>query len=600
MRDAFAGRYRPTKEEFDRLWDEALFVFDANVLLNLYRYSEGTREQLLAVLRALGDRLWLPHQAADEFLARRLGVIHARRGGYREVRDGLQKAQLEIARLVKKLHRDPVAETDSLVEGVRQPIARLIEDLEAREAELPAESNSPDEDDVWQAVDQLFRGRVGEAYNALDREEIVKEGRERYARRVPPGYMDEDKGGRKDDPRTEESAFGDLLLWYQTIDKAETEQRPVVLVTDDRKEDWWWIEHRKTIGPRPELVEEIRRRAGVTFYMYRPDRLVAEAGTRGLLGEAPVDETIDEIQDLEWDPYAPADDRQLEFLRSRAIMRYGESGVNLLESLSGKLFTDLTWDEADGLIDDLAMDFHSIPDSTILSSEDAAPLNYDVDNAVYIADKYLIGNLFREGGYSAIREADIPLAAYVDRLTTDLKSNNFDVQNKAVAALEAAGPQSISSLTIAAQELLGRCVVSAAEGRLSFGSFGAQRLIERMQSSPNRWPVPFVSGMLLEALLDDKTTFAPKYGHLAQVLKITLSHDAADILMSRAREAVRSSLPGDVVVGRHPERGRVNPYEETVAILEDLKSTMPENAHFVDALAGEVSLKERATGSAER
>jgi hypothetical protein len=499
MRETFAGRYRPTKQEFDRLWDDALFVFDANVLLNLYRYSKGTREQFLVVLRALGDRLWLPHQAADEFLARRLVVIHGRSSGYRDVKDGLQNAQLEVARLVRKLHRDPVAEADSLLEGIRQYITGLIEHVEAREAELPAESNSPDEDDVWHAVDELFRGRVGAAYDASEREKVVEEGRERYARHVPPGYMDEDKASRKEDQHAEESAFGDLLLWYQTLDKAGTEQRPIVLVTDDRKEDWWWIEHGKTIGPRPELVEEMRRRVGVSFYMYRPDRFIAEAGVRGLLGEAPVDETIDEIQDLEWHPYAPADDRQLEFLRSRAVMRYGESGVNLLESVSGKLFTDLTWEEADALIDALAMDFHPISDSEILSNGDSASLGYGVDNAVYIADKYKIGNLLREGGYSALRKAKIPLAAYVDRLITDFKSNSFDLQNRAAAALEVAGPRSVALLTAAVQERLGKCVLSAAEGRSSYSSFGAQQLIERIQSSPSRWPVPFVSGMLLEA-----------------------------------------------------------------------------------------------------
>lgn len=39
MRKLFAGYYRPTKKEFDRMWREGVFVFDANILLNIYRGS---------------------------------------------------------------------------------------------------------------------------------------------------------------------------------------------------------------------------------------------------------------------------------------------------------------------------------------------------------------------------------------------------------------------------------------------------------------------------------------------------------------------------------------------------------------------------------
>ena len=61
MRGAFPGDFRPTNEGFDRLWREGMFVVATNVLLNLYRYSRSTRDELLRVLRALEDKLFLPH-----------------------------------------------------------------------------------------------------------------------------------------------------------------------------------------------------------------------------------------------------------------------------------------------------------------------------------------------------------------------------------------------------------------------------------------------------------------------------------------------------------------------------------------------------------
>jgi hypothetical protein len=36
MRSVFVGHFRPTQDEFAQLWDECIFVIDANVLLNLY------------------------------------------------------------------------------------------------------------------------------------------------------------------------------------------------------------------------------------------------------------------------------------------------------------------------------------------------------------------------------------------------------------------------------------------------------------------------------------------------------------------------------------------------------------------------------------
>jgi hypothetical protein len=38
-----------------------MFVVDTNVLLNLYRYSRSTRDELLRVLRALENKLFLSH-----------------------------------------------------------------------------------------------------------------------------------------------------------------------------------------------------------------------------------------------------------------------------------------------------------------------------------------------------------------------------------------------------------------------------------------------------------------------------------------------------------------------------------------------------------
>lgn len=109
----------------------------------------------------------------------------------------------------------------------------------------------------------LFGARVttptqGEALAA-----IVQLGEERYARQQPPGYKD----GGKESP----SRFGDLIIWMEIIRHCTEQEggaRSAILVTDDRKEDWWSRREDQLLGPRPELFREFRQETGADFWMY--------------------------------------------------------------------------------------------------------------------------------------------------------------------------------------------------------------------------------------------------------------------------------------------------------------------------------------------
>src|SRR3954452_1068066 len=97
MRDGFPDYYRPTNEDFERLWAEGVFVFDANVLLNLYRYDEGTRADFFKVVEALAGRIWVPHQAEMEYERNRLTVIVEQQKQFADVRKAVHSRRLEEA-----------------------------------------------------------------------------------------------------------------------------------------------------------------------------------------------------------------------------------------------------------------------------------------------------------------------------------------------------------------------------------------------------------------------------------------------------------------------------------------------------------------------
>jgi len=56
MRDVFPGHFRPTPDQFESIWSKCVFAVDANVLLNLYRYSSDTRKELEKTLTTVRDR----------------------------------------------------------------------------------------------------------------------------------------------------------------------------------------------------------------------------------------------------------------------------------------------------------------------------------------------------------------------------------------------------------------------------------------------------------------------------------------------------------------------------------------------------------------
>ena len=93
-------------------------------------------------------------------------------------------------------------------------------------------------------ITDLFDDKVGSPYASDRLANIYNDGEKRYQANIPPGFMD--AKGKKDN-----SKYGDLVLWFQIMDKAKEKKSPVVFICDDAKEDWWWVFSGKTIGPRP-------------------------------------------------------------------------------------------------------------------------------------------------------------------------------------------------------------------------------------------------------------------------------------------------------------------------------------------------------------
>ena len=265
MRSMFPGHFRPKEDEFKSLWADCMFAVDANVLLNLYRYSPDTRMALEGALSEVKDRLFVPHQAAREFLKNRLHVTAGQAEEYTKAIRDITDLSLKLGNR-KKHPFLPEPELPSFT----QQVARLVDQLEQQRTVL---LNRLTNDEILQFVEQIFEGKTGKPFEKADLDAIVLEGETRYKNEVPPGYKDAKKD-ITDDPYRR---FGDLIVWKQLLAEASAKQMPVVFITDDKKEDWWVEQSGRTIGPRTELREEFITQVQKNFWMYTVDKFIEEA-----------------------------------------------------------------------------------------------------------------------------------------------------------------------------------------------------------------------------------------------------------------------------------------------------------------------------------
>lgn len=285
MRDLFPGYYQPTKQEFQKLWAEAVFSFDANVLLNLYRFTEDSRTILLNVLGKIKDRVWLTYQAAQEFHDNRCEVAMGQPRIYGEIVTILENAIKEIEKRFRRIH---LFRDTELSKTVVSDLKVLVGKMYVMKKKHP---NYEENDILQEFLAGLFQGKVGSPYSVEEFDSKCREAAKRFEKKIPPGYEDD---GDKSKPG--QKRFGDAIIWFQLMDHAKTISKPIIFLTDDDKDDWWLRVNGKRIGPRPELLQEFLHETKQRCHIYSTDLFLELA--RSYLDVAIEQKTIDEAKEI--------------------------------------------------------------------------------------------------------------------------------------------------------------------------------------------------------------------------------------------------------------------------------------------------------------
>ncbi|WPW30718.1 PIN domain-containing protein [Streptomyces atratus] len=315
----FEGMWRRPLSDYEKGVKEYLVTLDTNVLLNLYRFTPQARNELLSVLRTLQERLWVSHQVAKEYYSRRMTAVNEHITLYTSVpkalNDSKTKAIQELNTFAKRRSMSP-EDRRKLVDPLTKAFESVIADIrghgEAFDLSLAKVATN---DPILEALAEILDEKTGLPFEEEEATKLLEEYTRRASNEIPPGYRD---------VRKSDNPHGDYFLWEQVLREATKRKRPVLLVTNDAKDDWVQLEAGITIGPRPELMNEFKDRCGLDF-------LLTDLGTflkvaKSELGAAISESTVAQAENIE--PGTPRGEERIRI----PLEEYDETVSQLLVS----------------------------------------------------------------------------------------------------------------------------------------------------------------------------------------------------------------------------------------------------------------------------
>jgi hypothetical protein len=267
---AFEGLWRRPTEDYKHGVKSYLISLDTNVLLQLYRFTPDARNELLDVLGRLGDRLWIPHQVANEYFNRRVDAVKEHLALYTSVPKSLEEAR---AKAMQELHTFakrcsmPDAEKRDLINPIDQAFSATLASIKQRGGSFDLSlENVIDADPILESLARILDGKTGRAFEEEEAKRLTEEAERRYKDEIPPGFKDASK---------RENAHGDFFVWEQLLREAQSRKTPVLFVTNDVKDDWVKKEAGLVIGAHPLLVAEFKGRCeGADFLVTQLGRFL--------------------------------------------------------------------------------------------------------------------------------------------------------------------------------------------------------------------------------------------------------------------------------------------------------------------------------------
>lgn len=293
MRDIFRCYFPLGKEQIDNIWKNSLIVFDTNVLLEIYRLSEESRNTFFKIISAnnISERLWLPYQVGKEFFLKRAQVILEQT----TIADKLNSKLLNHKnKLIEDISKIPMRNEHPFINinEVKNIISEKFSEIEIYiKNKLKSHPNHLHEDMFLEKIEKVFLENIGEKLSEKTLNDHKKEANGKYEKNTGVGCKDKDKDG--------DEKYGDYFIWKEMIFKSKKECRPIIFVTNEEKDDYWLKSDGKKIGMRYEHREEFFNETGQEILIYSLNIFLEKANNDPSKDPTPsVGKLINEIEKI--------------------------------------------------------------------------------------------------------------------------------------------------------------------------------------------------------------------------------------------------------------------------------------------------------------
>lgn len=231
-----------------------IVVLDANILLKIYRSSPDYAEFALECLDSIKDYVCIPFNVYWEYEKHRKNEyskkVKSIENSAKMCYQLISSIEHKIRGQCEELLKNGYPNIDELVDNLIKTVGNLEDKFDSyfMEHQNLEFLNNWDEDKVLSLMN-AFHKMPEPSASFIYRQ--CQEGEYRYKAKTPPGYKDEKKDGV--------SKYGDLLVWTETYNYAASNNKNIIFVTDDVKEDWWEKLDDGRILFRRELVKEFSR-----------------------------------------------------------------------------------------------------------------------------------------------------------------------------------------------------------------------------------------------------------------------------------------------------------------------------------------------------
>lgn len=279
--EEFKDFYRKNFNKEDMSQDNTIIVLDTNALLNIFRFSPDASDAFLNTIISQKEWLFIPYFVALEFHFNKKGVMIEYEEKVETFKKSFESKWKKIPKELSNLFdsfsfREGNTSSKQLSEEFAKEISSILESKKTeiqKETYKKVEQISGKQIQKYQSLVDTIESKTSLRPTQTKINEVEKEGEKRYSNSIPPGYNDNSKKDKRCyNGICYQMKYGDLLIWKDMLEKAtESQIKNVIFVTSDGqskdKSDLLHKVNNKIIGPRVELIEEMRVKSNANLFI---------------------------------------------------------------------------------------------------------------------------------------------------------------------------------------------------------------------------------------------------------------------------------------------------------------------------------------------